>query len=559
MANALLTGISGLRGHQKMLEVIGNNLANVNTTGFKASRILFSDLVYETIRSGTSGDNQVLGSINPVQVGTGSQVAQIDHQFSQGNLEQSGEELDMALSGDGFFVVAGGNSELFFTRAGAFTLTESGVLVDSATGYSVQRIGTVGEPDSLSLDLDPAFQVPGDDRILIPKGAAIPGSVTEVITISGNLPATSNGPIAETIQTSAPFLTGGAAATAATTLNALDTNLINYVGGDGIVIAGNDHNGTPVLTTLSVTATTTVGDLVAAIDAAYPQSTATLTATGQIRVSSGTTGPSQLNLQLNDAPGNTGSTTFSSHNFLDIAVGQDADFFTKSLEVVDERGLTHTIGYTLTKQSDATWTLDATVDPSDGTVIDGTVSGIEFNADGSFRQVSGTGLGDASLTLQFSNGTAPLTIDVNLGTSGSFDGLTEVGAAESIETGADGFEPSTLTSVQVDANATIYGVTSTGRRFPLAQMAIALFGNPDGLSNAGNNFFKGSLASGTPQLGTALSGGRGSVVSQQLEGSNVDLTAEFTKLIIAQRGFSANARTITVTDEVLEELTNLIR
>jgi len=559
MANALLTGISGLRGHQKMLEVIGNNLANVNTTGFKASRILFSDLVYETIRSGTSGDNQVLGSINPVQVGTGSQVAQIDHQFSQGNLEQSGEELDMALSGDGFFVVAGGNSELFFTRAGAFTLTESGVLVDSATGYSVQRIGTVGEPDSLSLDLDPAFQVPGDDRILIPKGAAIPGSVTEVITISGNLPATSNGPIAETIQTSAPFLTGGAAATAATTLNALDTNLINYVGGDGIVIAGNDHNGTPVLTTLSVTATTTVGDLVAAIDAAYPQSTATLTATGQIRVSSGTTGPSQLNLQLNDAPGNTGSTTFSSHNFLDIAVGQDADFFTKSLEVVDERGLTHTIGYTLTKQSDATWTLDATVDPSDGTVIDGTVSGIEFNADGSFRQVSGTGLGDASLTLQFSNGTAPLTIDVNLGTSGSFDGLTEVGAAESIETGADGFEPSTLTSVQVDANATIYGVTSTGRRFPLAQMAIALFGNPDGLSNAGNNFFQGSLASGTPQLGTALSGGRGSVVSQQLEGSNVDLTAEFTKLIIAQRGFSANARTITVTDEVLEELTNLIR
>jgi flagellar hook protein FlgE len=557
MANALLTGISGLRGHQKMLEVIGNNLANVNTTGFKASRILFSDLVYETTRSGTSGDSQVLGSINPVQIGTGAQVAQIDHKFTQGNLEQSGEELDMAISGEGFFVVAGGNGESFFTRAGAFTLTETGVLVDSATGFAVQRIGTVGESDPISLD--PAFQAAGDNRISIPKGALIPGAVTEGIVLSGNLPATSNGPIEEAIRASAPFLAGGVAATAATTLNALDTNLTDYVATDGIVIAGNDHDGSPILTTLALTATSTVGDLISAINTAYPQSTASLTAAGQIEVQSNTTGPSQLNLLLSDAPSNTGSTTFTSHNLVEIAVGQNADSFSKSLEVVDERGLTHSVGYTLSKQADTTWTLTATLDAADGTIVDGSVSGIEFNSDGSFRQVSGTGINDASLIFQFNNGTAPLTIDIDLGTSGTFNGLTEVGASESIESNADGFEPSTLTSVQVDANATLYGVTSTGRRFPLAQMAIATFGNPDGLSSAGNNFFQGSLASGTPLLGTALSGGRGAIVSQQLEGSNVDLTAEFTRLIIAQRGFSANARTITVTDEVLEELTNLIR
>lgn len=554
MANALLTGISGLRGHQKMLEVIGNNLANVNTIGFKTSRILFSDLVYETTRNGTSGDSQVLGSINPVQIGTGAQVAQIDHKFTQGNLEQSGEELDMAIAGEGFFVVGGAGST-YYTRAGAFTLTESGVLVDSATGFAVQRIGTVGEPNGV----DPAFQTAGDDRVLIPKGASIPGSATTAITLSGNLPASSKGPVAQTVQTSAPFLAGGAAATAATTLNALDSNTTDYIVGDSIIITGNDHDGTPITTNFAVTPTSTVGDLLAAVSAAYPQSTATLDASGNIQIQSNTTGPSQLNIQFNDAPGNTGNSDFIDHNFIDTAVGQDAESYSKSVEVIDERGLTHTLNYTLTKEADTTWTLTASLPPSDGTVVDGVISGIEFGGDGSFRQVTGTGLGDENLTFQFSNGTAPLTVTVDLGTSGQFDGLTEVGAAESIETSANGFEPSTLTSVQVDADATLFGVTSTGRRFALAQMAIATFGNPDGLKSAGNNFYEGSLASGQPNVGTALSGGRGSIVSQQLEGSNVDLTAEFTRLIIAQRGFSANARTITVTDEVLEELTNLIR
>jgi len=146
--------------------------------------------------------------------------------------------------------------------------------------------------------------------------------------------------------------------------------------------------------------------------------------------------------------------------------------------------LPHTVSYTLTKQADSTWTLDATVGAADGTVIDGSVTGIEFSSDGSFRQVSGTGLGDASLTFQFSNGTAPITLGVDFAATGTFSGLTEVGAAESVETDADGFEPSAVTSVQVDADATLFGITSTGRRLAFAQMAIANFGNPDGLRSA---------------------------------------------------------------------------
>ena len=143
MANSLLTGISGLRGHQKMLEVIGNNLANVNTTAFKTSRTLFSDLIYESQRGASSGTSGTLGSINPLQIGTGSQVTSVDRNFSQGNLETTGEDLDAAIDGNGFFVADSGNGRVY-TRAGAFSIDESGYLEDSSTGYLLQRFGVTG-------------------------------------------------------------------------------------------------------------------------------------------------------------------------------------------------------------------------------------------------------------------------------------------------------------------------------------------------------------------------------------------------------------------------------
>ena len=113
--------------------------------------------------------------------------------------------------------------------------------------------------------------------------------------------------------------------------------------------------------------------------------------------------------------------------------------------------------------------------------------------------------------------------------------------------------------MQIDTLGRITGVASNGSTFTLAQLAIASFSNPDGLTLDGANFFSVSLASGEPEIGTAGAGDRGVIRSGQLEGSNVDLALEFTRLLVAQRGFSANARTITVTDEMLEELTNIIR
>ena len=143
MANALSTGVAGLNSHQRMLEVIGNNLANLNTTGYKTRRILFSDLLYETVRSASGSSSGNAGAVNPAQIGSGSIVAQIDTKFSQGNLENTGEVLDFAMQGGGFFVVNDGRQNLF-TRDGAFAVDDSGTLVDPSTGYRVQRLGTVG-------------------------------------------------------------------------------------------------------------------------------------------------------------------------------------------------------------------------------------------------------------------------------------------------------------------------------------------------------------------------------------------------------------------------------
>lgn len=123
MANSLLTGISGLRSHQKMLEVIGNNLANVNTTSFKASRALFADLMYELQRGPTSASTGIVGSVNALQIGTGSRIAAVDKDFSQGNLEQTGQPLDMAIDGEGFFVLSSGQKS-YYTRRIVWTGSE---------------------------------------------------------------------------------------------------------------------------------------------------------------------------------------------------------------------------------------------------------------------------------------------------------------------------------------------------------------------------------------------------------------------------------------------------
>lgn len=558
MSNALLTGVTGLRVHQQMLEVVGNNVANLNTTGFKSQRVRFADLVYQTLQQATS---TTAGSgTNPLQVGLGVRVAAIDTDLQQGSLEATGGDFDLAIQGNGFFVVNNGTQD-FYTRAGAFGLDQDNFLVDPATGLRVQRTGTVGEGDAVN----PAFQTPGDNDIRVPFGTSIAGNATATITLQGNLTASAVGPLATTLTSSQPLLASGAPATSATDLNSLDTNLVDYVAGDQILLTGS-NNGVAVTATLTVAnppSSTTVASLLSAITAAFgPDATASLDPQGNIVLTANATGPRTLTLNLSDqtAPANTGSTTWNRYNLVTTVPGKDGDTVSTAIQVFDTQGTAHTLTLTFQKQSSNLWDLTAAIDPSEGTLPDNQVTGLQFNDDGSFQSATGTGLGDAFLTMQIAGLSNTQTIGFSFGSPNGFNGLTQYGGATSVAAiNQDGFAAGSLTDVSVSKTGMIQGVFTNGRILPLAQLALALFSNPAGLDRQGDNYYALSTQSGLPLIGAAQAGGRGSIQQGSLEASNVDVTLEFTRLIIAQRGFQVNARTITVADQVLQEVANIIR
>jgi flagellar hook protein FlgE len=553
MSGILTSGVTGLQAMQQMLDVTGNNLANSNTTGFKAQSVEFSDLLYQTYQAAT-GATADLGGTNPVQVGTGVQVATISNNLQQGALETTGNQLDMALQGNGYFVVNNGVENLY-TRAGSFSVNSQGYLVDPATGDLVQRFGTVGEGTANS----PAFQTTGNDGIKIPSTTEIPGQATSTITIQGNLPATATGPLAQVLTSSQAFTSGGTPATGSTLLNSLDDNTAPYQTGDTLQIQGTTAAGTAVNATLSVGPTTTMADLVNAINADFTGSTASLNAQGNLVVTSNTAGPSQLAVSIGDSAGNKGGTSWNNQSLAITTTGKDGDTATAGIQFYDAQGSPHTLTLTFQKQANNTWTMTGSIPATDGTMVNGLVSGITFNANGSFGQVTGAG-GTASMTVALAGQATPQTINFNLGTNNSFNGLTQVGTDSSAAaTQQNGYGAGTLSNITIDQTGVISGVFTNGQVLQIAQLAVANFANPQGLNLEGNNYYSLSSSSGPPLIGGGNSGGRGTVQQSQLEDSNVDVSLEFTKLIIAQRGYELDAHSISAGDQVLQDLVNMIR
>lgn len=293
-----------------------------------------------------------------------------------------------------------------------------------------------------------------------------------------------------------------------------------------------------------------------AIDSAYPTADVTLSANGEIQLAAQDSGIALMSLSLTPGGGNTGVIDLSAFNFLTIQQGKEGDIVRGAVEVFDERGDGHLVSLSFQKETNGTWTLTAEMDPAEGTIPDATISGITFAADGSISGVTGP---DSQLVFQFAGQPDPQAVQFNFGSSGTLTGLTSIPGESSVASTQDGFSTGTLVDINVEGNGLIEGVGCNGLRFPIAQIALATFKNPHGLTAQGNNFFAESIASGEALAGQPGTGGRGRIASGQLENSNVDIAVEFTRLILAQRGFSANARTITVTDEVLEELNSLIR
>ncbi len=547
MSQALFTGVTGLLSHQLKLDLVANNLANMNTTAYKTQRLLFADLMYSNVRTATAGDNRLSGT-NPIQRGFGVGAASSGRNFSQGVLTSTGQTFDFAIEGTGFFVVniAGENR---FTRDGAFELDRDGHLVDPVTGGYVQRFGGLGEGD----DSNPAFQVRGDNRVRVPLGAAISGRVTSELQFVGNLPSNATQDAAEILTTATPYQAGGVAATAATLLNDLDSIMTPYQAGDEIKLTGFTFDGTPMDATLAVDDTTTLGDLLNFINSNLGGSQASLSANGSIRIVADASGVSKQQIELADGTTNVGGIGFNFHNFVEEVKGKASDTVETTLQVFDARGQAHNMNVTLTKMNGHRWDAAFELLDSTGSVVDGSVGRIEFTESGAYNGTFGTGIDNASIEIHFDqmNFGQPIRVD--------FSRMTHLANRFTASIEQDGFPPGNLVNVGIAADGTLEGIATNGRRVPIAQLAIADFMNHQGLEAVGLNYFRETVNSGLARFGTGSDEQHSIVRGGQLESSNVDVALEFTQLIVAQRGYSANAKTITVANEMLQELNMILR
>jgi len=534
VGNALLSGVSGLRAHQKMLDVAGNNLANINTLAFKASRVTFAEVLSETLRYASQPSGQS-GGTNPVQIGSGAVLASVDRLMTQGGLVSTGQVLDLAIEGEGYFVLNNGEGDVY-TRAGAFAVDSENYLVDPSTGYHGVRV---------------------------PYNQTLPAKATENITFVGNLSADVQEATTTVLTSGTVYTSGGAPATTTTKLADLD-QVTSLGDNDQILITGTDRAGNAVDTTFTITDanTATVGDLLAAITNAFAGSTADIV-NGEIQLADSQSGYSQTNLDLTyvDASGSDGAFELPSY-FRMLSVGSEGMYNT-DVEIFDSQGIGRVLSAAFVRTAAPNiWDLVLTsISGGIERVVDRRIKDIKFLTDGSFGGMTGTTPDAQTFKIIFSNDpTTTRTITMDFGTVGEYDGVTLSGGATTVSArGQDGYTSGQLSSLSVTGNGILVGLFTNGIRKDLAALKLATFQNPGGLTSLGNNYFESSGNSGTPVPTRGLSGGAGTVRSGVLEGSNVEVAAEFVNLIQAQNGFQASARTIRVANEILRELANVIR
>lgn len=446
MMRSLYAGVSGLQNHQTRMDVIGNNISNVNTHGFKRGRVNFHDIISQTT-SGAARPNEQRGGVNPKQVGLGMSIASIDTIHTQGALQTTNKISDMAITGDGFFVVRDGQ-EQFFTRAGAFDIDAEGVLVNPANGMRVQGWSADAEGN-----INPAGDV-GD--LTIPIGSKDDARATGEVEWKCNLDKT------------------------APDGQAWVPNKIIY---DSF---GNPH-------TLEVSFEKD------------PEAVNVWVATVNINPDS----EDELGLTVQDTETNQFRLTFNNEGTL-------VSFTDTEGNEVTEGPLNVGIGFNVP---------DAATPPGE----EGTPQRQNFS--------------------------------LNLGEIGSTqDSITQFAGDFSTKAfRQDGFQMGYMKTYTVDQSGVITAVYTNGNSRAVGQVALATFTNPGGLEKAGESTFAVSNNSGEADFGPAFVAGKGGINAGMLEMSNVDLAEQFTDMIVTQRGFQANSRTITTSDQMLQELLSLKR
>ncbi len=574
--SSLFAGVSGLNANGTALSVIGNNIANLSTVGFKGSRATFADLISSSI-SGGSGS---------VQTGIGVALTSVQGDFTQGSLATSSNVLDLAIDGNGFFVMKDAQNGTFYGRNGLFRLNKDSVVVDP-TGFKLQGFLA-----------DTTGTITGNiGDIALPTTTAAPNPTTTALLAANLNSGTATTGIRGNIIGSSASVTTSAAGNNAFTIN---------LNGDGVqtVTVANGLTGSALASAIqsavrSLTATNPY------LQAAYDGFEATVGASNIFTFRSGISGTT------NDAAANTGAVIVAASGANTLAAnlnmlagtsttGTDFDVtdpvgtsnFTTSLTVYDSLGNDHLLTTYFTKVGSNTWnynvvspTVDVNTANYHSSNIDTTLGIVRvgagtltFGTDGTLQREgpvirfdTNTAAGTVAtvpgeLQIDFVGATQDQLIEFNFGDSVITDGgngltgSTQFGSTSAlVQQTQDGYAAGSLQAFSVDTNGTISGRFSNGQLRALAQVVLARFPDPIGLTRTGKNTFAESGNSGQPVTGSPDSAGLGRVLSNSLELSNVDLGQSFIDMIAAQRGFQANSRVITTSDEILQELVNLKR
>jgi flagellar hook protein FlgE len=556
MMTSLYSALSGLRNHQLQMDVIGDNIANVNTIGFKESRVSFATALSQLLR-GAQGPTEGSGGMNPIEVGLGSRVSSIDRIFSQGNFENTGSRTDMAIQGDGFFVV-GNKSEQFFTRGGNFQIDADGHLLAQGGRYSV--LGRLADANG---NLISSSSV---EPLVLPFGEKDPAKATTEIKYFCNLDAKASKE--QTWTASLAFTTNNNPASGTTEINDLDQVTADLDDGDTVDISGTDQQGNAIAVTFTYGAAndgTTLQDLMDVInsssgfDSSDPAgSTISLDAAGKLILADNQRGVSQATIQMSFADTGTQPSAMLLPTFINSQSGATGSH-SASIYVYDSRGERHRAEITFTQDvtTQNSWDWEIIVDDGRLNATNAGLSGnqgtMTFNSDGTLNTFTG---GPLTFTPPGAQG---IVVNLNGGTAGTNDGITQYASASTtIALNQDGYGMGDLQDFSITETGEIIGSYSNGVSRTLGKLALARFANAPGLELAGENLYRATVNSGDPKIGVE-SGVANRIYSGYLELSTVDLAREFTDMIVAQRGFQANARVITTADQLLQEVLQIKR
>ncbi|HEX7238950.1 MAG TPA: flagellar hook protein FlgE [Longimicrobiaceae bacterium] len=534
MMRSLFAGVSGLRNHQVRMDVIGNNVANVNTVAFKSSRVTFKEGFAQLLQGASRppGDH---GGINPIQVGLGMQVGSIDQMFTQGNIETTGQSTDLAIQGDALFVVAKGN-EHYYTRSGNFQLDADGRLVSPTNGFVVQgRMAVNGVLQE------------GITDIKLPFGQKVAAEPTSQVTLAGNVNSAAPvyaGPFVPVAVT--PPVTNAAAFNTAysgfatATMNPGATS--GYYGfsqdaGTGVIELYKNGVATGITRTGAASSTLNFGEVSVALGAGWT-------------AAAGFPAAHDPAADVSHA---------STANVTDPANARA--YTTTSISVYDSLGTKHDLKIFMYKADADTWNWQVDTTGLEGVpatgpgslAVNGSTS-FNFRPDGTL-DTSGFVIPTITFTPAGAN-----EVEITMDPGSGINGMTHFqNSSTAVLRDQNGYTMGQLQNFSIDRTGMITGAFTNGTSVPLGQIVLADFNNPSGLLRTGDNMYSVSSNSGGAVLGFPLEGSQSFLTSGALEMSNVDLAQEFTNMIVSQRGFQANGRVITNSDQMLEEVVNLKR